>query len=283
MTDQLAAERSRLFRNAFRRNALHPLTFVGYVAATGVAIASGYWVVMAGGIGAILVLSWTMAASSAKDDWWGQLATHFGMRVGVPQLPPSTPLLRSGDERRVECLAEDGERQLAQYVTTDVSRDSKGRKRKTHHRYTVVVQHVQQGPQPIRFLSAHERKLMGLLDDRRGSIPGRVNDHNLESAALNKRFTVRISDEDLPRLGIVFEPAFMLWLSDHGRPFEYDGVTLVVYDDKHMTSTADYADLLDDAAQIHARIRDAIGNPLPREAVPPVDRGPSAGSVGPPV
>ena len=150
MSDPLLAARRRRTAELLRGG----LTSVPAVVGVAIAIVAAlltHWAVAAVGAVLIVVIAYARASKRAGEEWWEQLAQTLGMRVGVPELGPVTPLVRSGDEREVHAVAEDDERRLVRFTTTDVSTDSEGRRSESDHHYTLVVYADPAPPRPLKW------------------------------------------------------------------------------------------------------------------------------------
>lgn len=184
---------------------------------------------IAAAIVALLVTAWVLADRRAKREWWAHLLDwlHF---TPAPEtdLPPVTPLLRSGDERTVLRAATDGRRQLVRFRSTEVHKNEQGTHR-DHHDYTLVLY---QGATPaIEYLSAHPHRVGALKflgDTLRGKLLRGVEPFTVESAAVNDEYELRSSTADGIRAREIFEPTFIVWFQHSGVPFEYEAGTLVV-------------------------------------------------------
>lgn len=264
-TDPLLKERSRLRTAYFKANLVRPLAMAGLIASFAIAFVDPYLVPL--GWVVVVVAALVFADRQAKHEWWQLLIAHLGLQpLPIAEAAPVTPLLRSGDERRVLRAATDGRRHLLIFRSTDVSRDSKGNKTESHHDFTVVVSRA---PTPtVRFLSAHEHRfarLKFLGDDLRGKTLRNIEEFKVESVELGNRFTLRTSTEDATRARQLFKPSFIVWFARNGVAFEFEGGDLVVFADRVLEHAEEFKVLLSRAAEIEAAL---TGAPSPGGTLP---------------
>ena len=267
--DPLLKERNQERISEFRRLALKPLALFGYVAAVaaGIGINVFIWPAVT-----LVVLFWAaaLADKKARADWWESLVRTIGMTSDVPALDFATPLLRSGDERKVDAQAHDDARVLALFTSTDVSHDSKGNREENNHHYTLLIYDFTASeatvPSTMCFLSAHRRGPLGIGDDHRGSFPSAARDFDLESVELNKKFNLRCDRDQVDVLHAVFDPAFMVWFQEHGLDFEFESGKLVVIHKTHLQRLTDFQDLMTSGDAIHAQL---VRKLVPGAVAPP--------------
>ncbi len=254
-TDPLLEARKQRRAAIFKATMTKPSVLVGLVALGALAFIRPYLVPAAWLIA--IVAAFVFADRRAKAEWWPLLLTYLGLGPDLVDEPePLSPLLRSGDERKVLRAGRDATRQLMVFRSTDVRRDPQGKEDRSHHDYTVVVM---RSPTPsIRFLSAHEHRVSALKflgDDLRGKTMRDVEEFKLESVEIGERFTLRSSTEDATRARQIFKPSFMVWFARSGVPFEYEGGDLVVFVDRVLEHAEEFKLLLSRAAEINAAVR----------------------------
>lgn len=220
--------------------------FVGALVAAGVALVP---------LIVVLAVQW----SRASDSYWDGYAEARGLRHhdgGVP-ITGSVPLLRKGDERKISRTIAgrigDGDGQIAQYTYTEVSTDSDGDRQETDYDFTIVTWQL---PQAVA------DRYKGVYLRRSGISLGRLQDKlahdravELESAHFNKRFDLRVVDEqDDVALYELFSTTFLDWLC-HTTDIQWEqvGSTLVVFRKGHAQKTADIDQLCQCAAAVHRR------------------------------
>lgn len=261
--DPLLKERSSRRAAHFKAMLTHPLVLVAAVAPAALALIEpllvpGAWVIE-------LIAAFVFADRRAKAEWWLSLLDHLGFQPvegGDPE--PLTPLLRSGDEREVLRAGRDARRLLMIFRSTDVSRDSKGNKTRSHHDFTAVL--ICRKTAPIRFLSAHEHRLSAMKflgDDLRGKTLRDVEEFKVESVELGERFSLRSSTEDATMARQIFKPSFMVWFASRGVAFEYEAGDLVVFVNRVLEHAEEFKVFLARAAEIEAAIH---GEPSPTPA-----------------
>jgi hypothetical protein len=234
------------------------------------ALALIHWGLIVAAIVVILVATLYLAQARAKREWWVLLLQQLGMQPElIADIPGLTPLLRSGDERKVLNAATDGRRQLVHFRSTDITRDKNGEHR-TNHDYTLVT--YRDAAPPIRYLSAHEHTLRALKflgDDQRGRTQRDIEEFKTESVDLHEQWELRSSTEDQVQARQLFEPTFILWFLRSGLQFEYEQGSLVIAVDRIIDHAEEYKMLLSRADQIHAQLS-GIAAPVPaRASVPP--------------
>lgn len=253
--DPLLKARSARRLALWRSTVLHP-AFVGVAVVVIVgSILQDAWPI---GVGVVVVAVLGVAAwadSTARREWWPLLLKQLGCEVDDAHVEPCTPLLRSGDERKVLRAARDQHRRLIIFRSTDVTRETDGTKDRQHHDFTVVL--YRDAAPAIRFLSAHEHRARWarwLGDDMRGPTISGVEEFQVESVALHERFELRSSTVDGERARQIFEPSFIVWFADRGLTFEYEGGDLAVIVDRVLEHSEEYRMLLSRADAIHEAI-----------------------------
>lgn len=224
---------------------------------------------VAAGLGALLIgigIVFAIADSRAADSFFETYAQAKGLALGGQgPLPPSTPLLRKGDERYANrtltgTIAEGLEGSLALYTYEEESYDSKGNKQTSYYRYTLGLVEV---PECARFVPELycQRKfglkaLEGLEDAFRGS-KDRVE---FESEALSDKYEIFSREgQDAAWLRQLFAPTFIVWLTDAAPEkfaFELVNGFLCCYVSGHKESAAELDTVAAATAAVAQRLRE---------------------------
>jgi hypothetical protein len=254
----------------FRRLLGKPLTWI-LLAIETVAIGVGLAVLLGpalGGAAALaaflvgLLVVFAIADSRAEDAFFEVYASQRGLTLaGRGPLPPSTPLLRKGDDRYAErtmsgALADGVEGTLALYTYEEESTDSEGNRQTSYYRYTLGMVEVPECAAHVPELFCQRkfglRALEGLEDAFRRS-KQRVK---LESEALDERYEIFAgSEQDQVWLRRLFSPTFIVWLGEEApKKFAFELVdgTLCCYVSGHR-KTADELDVVSAASAAVAR------------------------------
>jgi hypothetical protein len=220
--------------------------------------------------GAVLALSivgvFAIADSRAEDAFFVHYAKQNGLELGGRNpLPPSTPLLRKGDDRYAERtlsgpFADGVEGILALYTYEEESTDSKGNRQTNYYRYTVGMVNVPEcaGFVPELFCQRKFglRALEGVEDAFRRS-KERVK---LESEALDQKYEIFAGKEqDGNRTRQLFSPTFIVWLTDEAPEkfaFELVDGVLCCYVNGHKEKAAELDGMRVASAAVATRLRE---------------------------
>jgi len=167
-------------------------------------------------------------------------------------------LLRKGDKRELEFRLHGrvggDEVTLAHYTYTEISRDSEGNRSESDYHFTLAIATLPDAC-AARFQGVYLRPGGGLsfggLQDKLAHDRG----VQLESIAFNKRYDLRVMDaQDDIAVFELFKPHFIERLTSGSRcQWEQVGATLVVYEDDHISNTAELDALFAQAADIRQR------------------------------
>jgi hypothetical protein len=213
-----------------------------------------------------LLIAFAIADSRAEDAFFQVYAQQHQLELGGrAPLPPTTPLLRKGDDRYAERtlsgpLADGIEGILALYTYEEESRDSDGNKETNYYRYTVALVPVPECAELVPELYCQRkfglRALEGFEDFFRRS-KERVK---LESEVLDEKYEIfAAKDQDANWLRQLFAPTFIVWLTDKAPPkfaFELVGGTLCCYVSGHKKKAAELEQLSSATASVAQRLRE---------------------------
>jgi hypothetical protein len=228
-------------------------------------------------IGLVAILA--IASSRAKEDFLRAYAESRDLsRRGRGGLPPVTPLLRRGDKRyateRMEGVLPGRERgTLAHYTYEDVSRDSDGHRQTTYYHFTVAICEVPEAAHRVGELYCQRRFGFRFLDGFEDAFR-RKQRIEVESVAMDKRFeTFADADTDPNWLRQLFEPSFIVWLSEHAPEnfaFELVAGALCVNVKGHADSAAELDALCEAAGAVAGRLREeSAERPAGDASLPP--------------
>jgi hypothetical protein len=258
----------------FKRLLSSRLTWVLIVGATMAAgIAAAIFVGLAVGGGAALaafllslLIAFGVADSRAEDAFFQVYAQERGLELGGrAPLPPTTPLLRKGDDRYAERtfsgpLADGVEGILALYTYEEESTDSKGNRQTSYYRYTVGLVPV---PECVSFVpELYCQRKFGLraLEGFEDVFRTRKERIELESEALDERYEIFAGKgQDAGWLRQLFSPTFIVWLDDAAPEkfaFELVDGTLCCYVSGHKKKAEELDEVSVATAAVAQRLRE---------------------------
>jgi hypothetical protein len=258
----------------FKRLMRKPLTLVliaAFTIAAGVAgaIAVGPAIGGAAALAVLLIsvlIVFGIADSQAEEAFFQAYAQQHGLELGGrAPLPPTTPLLRKGDDRYAERtlsgpFADGVEGILALYTYEEESRDSDGNTDTDYYRYTVglvpVPECVARVPELYCQRKVGLRALEGFEDAFRGS-KERIK---LESEVLDEKYEIFAREgQDANWLRQLFAPTFIVWLTDNAPKrfaFELVDGTLCCYVSGHRKKTEELEEISAATAAVAKRLRE---------------------------
>jgi hypothetical protein len=219
---------------------------------------------------AVLLMSvlivFAIADSQAEEAFFQAYAQQHGLELGGrAPLPPTTPLLRKGDDRYAERtlsgpFADGVEGILALYTYEEESRDSDGNTDTDYYRYTVglvpVPECVARVPELYCQRKFGLRALEGLEDAFRGS-KERIK---LESEGLDEKYEIFAREgQDANWLRQLFAPTFIVWLTDAApKKFAFELVdgTLCCYVNGHKKGAEELDEISTATAAVAKRLRE---------------------------
>jgi hypothetical protein len=168
-------------------------------------------------IGVLIVYS--MASSASEQAFFTTYAEQRQMSVDpADSLPPATPLLRKGDERKADevlsgPLGDGVEGTLALYTYTDVYYDKNGRQETDYH-FTIAMTEIPDCVQFVPELYCNRKSGFRFMEGVEDAFRSMERVH-LESDALEDHYEVFVSkNQDQNWIRQLFSPTFIVWLTD---------------------------------------------------------------------
>ncbi len=220
-------------------------------------------------LGAFLVALlgvFVIADSRAEDAFFAAYAEQRGLELGGrAPLPPTTPLLRKGDDRYAERtlsgpFAAGVEGILALYTYEEESTDSKGNRQTNYCRYTVGLVPVPECVELVPELYCQRKFGLRALEGFEDFFRTKKERVELESEALDQRYEIFAGKgQDAAWLRQLFSPTFIVWLDD-GAPekfaFELVDGTLCCYVSGHKKEAGKLDEIATAAAAVATRLRE---------------------------
>jgi hypothetical protein len=213
-----------------------------------------------------LGIAWNVADRRAADAFFSLYASQHGFELGGRSpLPPSTPLLRRGDERYADRtlsgkLAPDCEGILALYTYVEESTDSKGNEEKNYYRYTVGLVPVPECARFVPELFCQRKFGLKALEGFEDVFRRTKERVKLESAALDDKYEIFAKKgQDANWLRQLFAPTFIVWLTDSApKKFAFELVdgNLCCYVSGHKEDAADLDVVGAATAMVARRLRE---------------------------
>jgi hypothetical protein len=213
-----------------------------------------------------LLIVFAIADSRAEDAFFQAYAQQHGLELGGrAPLPPTTPLLRKGDDRYAERtlsgpFAAGIEGILALYTYEEETTDSEGNRETNYYRYTVGLVPV---PECVAFVpELYCQRKFGLrslekLEDVFRRSKERVK---LESEVLDEKYEIFAGEgQDANWLRQLFAPTFIVWLTDSApKKFAFELVdgTLCCFVSGHKKKAEELDEISAATATVAKRLRD---------------------------
>jgi hypothetical protein len=211
----------------------------------------------------VLLIVWVLAANAATEDFFSAYATARGLNrtSGRTSLPPTTPLLRKGDERYGEqvmngTLPGGSPGALALYTYEEETRDSDGNKETDYYRFTVAMHDIPAVAAKVSDVYCQRRSGFRFMDGAEDAFR-KMKRLELESESLDKRYEIFYGEHDdevwMKRL---FSPSFIVWLSEHAPKnfaFELCAGSLCANVKGHLDSAAELDSLCEAAGEVANR------------------------------
>jgi hypothetical protein len=258
------------FRRLMRSTAVLVLIAIatlaaGTAAALFVGPAVGGLVALATFLLALLVV-FAVADSRSEDAFFQVYAQQRGLELGGrAPLPPTTPLLRKGDDRYAERtlsgpFAEGIEGILALYTYEEESTDSKGNRQTNYYRYTVGLVPVPECVDFVPELYCQRKFGLRALEKLEDAFRTKKERIELESEALDRKFEIfAAKGQDANRLRQLFSPTFIVWLDDSTPEkfaFELVDGTLCCYVSGHRKKAEELEEISLASAAVARRLRE---------------------------
>jgi hypothetical protein len=213
-----------------------------------------------------LLVVFAIADSRAEEAFFQAYAQGHGLELGGrAPLPPTTPLLRKGDDRYAERtlsgpFAEGVEGILALYTYEEESRDSDGNKETNYYRYTVGLVPVPESVAHVPELYCQRKFGLRALEGFEDAFRGSKERVNLESTAMGDKYEVFADkDQDAVWLRRLFAPTFIVWLTESAPKkfaFELVGGTLCCYVSGHKKKAEELEEISFATAAVAKRLRE---------------------------
>jgi hypothetical protein len=213
-----------------------------------------------------LLIVFAIADSHAEDAFFQVYAAQHGLELGGrAPLPPTTPLLRKGDDRYAERtlsgpFADGIEGILALYTYEEESTDSKGNRQTNYYRYTVGLVPVPECVDFVPELYCQRKFGLRALEKFEDAFRTKKERVELESEALDKKYEIFAGKgQDANRLRQLFAPTFIVWLNDSAPEkfaFELVDGTLCCYVSGHKKKAEELDEVSIAAAAVAQRLRE---------------------------
>lgn len=213
-----------------------------------------------------LLIAFAVADSRAEDAFFRVYAQQHGLELGGrAPLPPTTPLLRKGDDRYAERtlsgpFADGVEGILALYTYEEESTDSEGNRETNYYRYTVGMVNVPECSAFVPELFCQRKFGLRALEGFEDAFRRSKERVKLESEALDQKYEIFAGKgQDNVWLRRLFSPTFIVWLSDQApKKFAFelvDGV-LCCYVHGHEEKAAELDGMRIASAAVATRLRE---------------------------
>ncbi|HYJ21802.1 MAG TPA: hypothetical protein VEW07_07260 [Solirubrobacterales bacterium] len=244
---------------------------LGFTIAAGVAAAIFVSAVVGAGAAVAvflisLLIAFAIADSRAEEAFFQFYAQQHGLELGGrAPLPPTTPLLRKGDDRYAERtlsgpFGADIEGILALYTYEEESRDSKGNKETSYYRYTVGLVPVPEAAALAPELYCQRKFGLRALEGFEDAFRGSKERVNLESTAMGDKYEIFAGKgQDAVWLRRLFAPTFIVWLTESApKKFAFELVdgTLCCYVSGHKKKAEELEEISTAAAAVARRLRE---------------------------
>lgn len=258
----------------YRRLLRKPLTLVliglfMLVAAIGGAVGLGPGFGAIGAIAALLIsllIVFGIADSQAEEDFFRSYAAQRGLELGGRSpLPPTTPLLRKGDDRYAErtlsgVLAEGVEGILALYTYEDETTDSEGNSETNYYRYTVGLVPLPESVAHVPELYCQRKFGLHALEKFEDAFRRSKERVKLESEALDDKYEIFAGKgQDANWLRQLFAPTFIVWLTESApKKFAFELVdgSLCCYVSGHRKKAEELDEICAATAAVAKRLHD---------------------------
>jgi len=213
-----------------------------------------------------LLIVFGIADSRAEDAFFQTYAGQRGLELGGrAPLPPTTPLLRKGDDRYAERTLSGGfadgiEGILALYTYEEETRDSKGNKQTSYYRYTVGLVPLPECAELAPELYCQRKFGLRALEGFEDAFRTEKERVDLESSAMGDKYEIFAGKgQDANWLRQLFAPTFIVWLTDAAPKkfaFELVGGTLCCYVSGHKKAAAELDEVGTATAAVAQRLRE---------------------------
>jgi hypothetical protein len=244
---------------------------LGATIAVGVALAIFVGAAVGGGAAVVvflasLLIAFAIADSRAEDAFFQAYSQQRGLELGGrAPLPPTTPLLRKGDDRYAERtlsgpFAAGTEGILALYTYEEESRDSDGNKETNYYRYTVGLVPVPESVPLLPELYCQRKSGLRSLEKFEDVFRRSKERVKLESEVLDEKYEIFAGKgQDAVWLRRLFAPTFIVWLTDSApKKFAFELVdgTLCCYVSGHKKKAEELDEIRAASAAVATRLRE---------------------------
>ncbi len=258
----------------FKRLMGRPLTWallgVGVVAAAGGGAVLAGPVIAAAAAGGVFLLGllivFAIADSRAEDAFFETYASQRGLALsGKGPLPPTTPLLRKGDDRYAERalagpLGDGVDGLLALYTYEEETTDGEGNRQTSYYRYTLCLADIPECAGFVPELYCQRKFGLRALEKFEDVFRRSKERIKLESEALDERYEIFAGKgQDANRLRQLFSPTFIVWLTDSAPEkfaFELVGGSLCCYVHGHKEKAAELDTIRAASTTVATRLRE---------------------------
>lgn len=211
----------------------------------------------------VLLIVFALASNAAEEDFFSSYAQARGLsRVAAGGLPPSTPLLRTGDRRSAEQIM-DGTLPgglpgaIALYTYEEDTTDSEGNRDTSYYRFTVVMHDLPIAATKVSDVHCQRRSGFRFMDSAEDAFR-RMQRLELESHALDKRYEIFYGAEDHEAwMKQLFSPSFIVWLAEAAPEdfaFEFSAGSLCVNTRGHRDNAPDLDALCEAGGRVARRL-----------------------------
>jgi hypothetical protein len=213
-----------------------------------------------------LLIAFAVADSRAEDAFFQIYARQHGLELGGrAPLPPTTPLLRKGDDRYAERslsgpFGEGIEGILALYTYEVESTDSEGNHETNYYRYTVGLVPVPESVALVPELYCQRKSGLRALEKFEDVFRRSKERVKLESEVLDEKYEIFAGKgQDAVWLRRLFAPTFIVWLTDSApKKFAFELVdgTLCCYVSGHKKRAEELDEISAATAAVARRLRE---------------------------
>ncbi len=213
-----------------------------------------------------LLIVFGIADSRAEEAFFQAYAAQHGLELlGRSPLPPTTPLLRKGDDRYAErtlsgTLGEGIEGILALYTYEDETTDSEGNSETNYYRYTVGLVPVPECVAQVPELYCQRKFGLRSLEKFEDAFRRSKERVKLESEVLDEKYEIFAGkDQDAVWLRRLFSPTFIVWLTESTpKKFAFELVdgSLCCYVSGHRKKAEELDEICAATAAVAKRLRD---------------------------
>ncbi len=213
-----------------------------------------------------LLVVFAIADSHAEDAFFQVYAQQHGLELGGrAPLPPTTPLLRKGDDRYAERtlsgpFADGVEGILALYTYEEETTDSKGNRQTNYYRYTVGLVPIPECVELVPELYCQRKFGLRALEGLEDVFRTKKERVEFESEELDEKYEIFAGKgQDAVWLRRLFAPTFIVWLNESApKKFAFELVdgTLCCYVSGHKKKAEELDEVSAAAAVVARRLRD---------------------------